>query len=381
MARDVDIHSQGRRFVDWLSRDAFPAWQQAGFDDENGHSFEWLLPAGAAATDAPVRIRTQARQLFALCVAHDLHWVPDVANRADALHAFIVTRCRQARTAGFIRSLSADLSVSDAGHDLYDHACFLLASAWRYRAFGDESAIETARTIMRFLDAYLAHPAGGWSEGDYDFEHRRQNPHMHLFESSLALFETTGAELWRDYAGRVYALFTDHFYDPDSGHLLEFFDDALQPAGGDAGRTAEPGHMMEWVWLLRWYERLSGTSTATHADRLFENALEHGRSGSGLLYDAIATDGGVRRATKRLWPMAELIKAALSQARAGHADAEQVAAEAIADFFTHFVDTAPTTLYVDQLDAQDAVIDGRAAASSMYHLTTAAIEIQTHIAE
>lgn len=380
MAREVDIQSQGRRFIDWLSRDAFPAWQQVGFDDENGHSFEWLLSTGPAATDAPVRTRTQARQLFALCVAHDLQWLPDAASRADALHAFIVTRCRQARTAGYVRSLSADLSVSDAGHDLYDHACFLLASAWRYRAFGDESSIESARATMRFVEAHLAHPAGGWSEGDYDFEHRRQNPHMHMFESLLALYEATGADTWRDYASGVYALFTDYFHDPDTGCLLEFFDDGLQPADDDAGRTAEPGHMMEWVWLLRWYERLNGTSTAQYANRLFENSLEHGRSGSGLLYDAIATDGKVRQGTKRLWPMAELIKAALSQARAGHPDGERVAAQAIADFFTHFVDVAQTTPYVDQLDEQDAVIDDRAAASSMYHLTTAAIEIQKTIA-
>ncbi|MCG8370465.1 MAG: AGE family epimerase/isomerase, partial [Proteobacteria bacterium] len=163
--------------------------------------------------------------------------------------------------------------------------------------------------------------------------------------------------------------------DRRSGFLLEFFDDDLQPACGEAGRLAEPGHMMEWVWLLRWYERVSGTSTTAYANRLFENALACGRAATGLLFDVVDTDGEVLTATTRLWPMPELIKAALSQARAGDADGESIAAEAIAAFFARFVPDASTTPYVDRLDGQGRVIDDRAAASSMYHLTTAALEI------
>ncbi len=380
---DGDLRTQGRRLVDWLSGDAFSAWIRAGFDAGSGNSYERLLSLDTADTRATLRTRTQARQLFVLSVAQVLRWsLPrssTVAARADALNTFIDRHCRQENDDGYVRSLAPDSSVQDKGHDLYDHACFLLADAWRYRAFGVDSAIESAQRNLLFLDTHLAHPDGGWREGDYPHAHRRQNPHMHLFEGLLALYETTGDDDWLARAGEVFTLFTEHFFDADSGVVLEFFDDALRPAPGDAGSTVEPGHGMEWVWLLRWYERLSGTSTAAYADALFTNGLARGQSDSGLLFDEIGADGTVRAGTKRLWHMPELIKAGIVQARAGRGEGERVAARAIEDFFTHFVAAAPRAPYCDQLDANDAVIDASAAASSMYHLTTAALEIVDYL--
>ncbi|MCG8369814.1 MAG: AGE family epimerase/isomerase, partial [Proteobacteria bacterium] len=254
-----DIESQGRRLVDWLSRDALPAWLRTGFDEVEGYCVERLPGGGSPDTGAAIRTRTQARQLFVLSVAHSLAWAPEAERRADALSAFIDRHCRQESGPGYVRSVSATLTARDSSRDLYDHACFLLASAWHYRAFGDASSVENAHSIIRCLDDELAHPAGGWAEGDYDYANRRQNPHMHMFEALLALHDATGDDVWLDKAGSVYALFADRFFDRRSGFLLEFFDDDLQPACGEAGRLAEPGHMMEWVWLLRWYERVSGT--------------------------------------------------------------------------------------------------------------------------
>ena len=137
--------------------------------------------------------------------------------------------------------------------------------------------------------------------------------------------------------------------------------------------------MMEWVWLLRWYERVRETPTTPYADILFENVLAYGKSASGLLFHRIDTDGRVQADSKRLWPMSELIKAALSQARAGNADGERIAAEAIGTFFTRFVPGTSKSPYVDQLDSRDRVADGRAAASSMYHLVSAALEVLARI--
>ncbi len=306
---------QGRRLVDWLAGDVLAAWARIGFDANAGHGFERLLSFDAADTEADVRTRTQARQIYAFCAAHVLGWPTDARARVDALSAFVETHCRQDDGDGYIRSLSADLSARDAGHDLYDHGCFLLADAWRFRAFGDQSAVDDAERIIRLLDDRFAHPAGGWAEGDYVCDYRRQNPHMHMFEALLALHESTDDDYWLARADEVYELFVDHFFQPGAGVLLEFFDDEWRPAPGEAGATAEPGHMMEWVWLLRCYERQSGTSTAKHADALFKSVRALGQSDSGLLYDAIGVDGSLKAPTKRLWPMPELIKAGIGQSR------------------------------------------------------------------
>ena len=377
-ALSIDI--QGPRLIDWFSQEAVTVWDEAGFDAGSGHGFERLLSVVHADTVGTVRTRTQARLMFVFCVAHHLYWPVDGARRVAELAAFVDGHCRAAGDAGYIRSLSADLSARDIGIDLYDQACFLLADAWRYRAFGDESCIDDARRTADMLDERFAHPSGGWLEGDYEHEYRRQNPHMHMFEAFLALFSATGDEAWLGRAGRMREVFVERFFDAGSGMLLEYFDESLQPARGERGRTTEPGHMMEWVWLLRWYERVSETSATPHADALFASALEHGQSDSGLLYDAVSADGRVLAETKRLWPMTELIKASLTQARAGQVEQEQTAARAIADFFTYFVDRSVDAVYWDQLDENDDVIATSAAASSMYHLAAAVIEVHDYLA-
>lgn len=373
------IETQGRRLLDWFSNEAVGAWHRSGFDPVWGRGAERLSSDGRAELASTIRTRTQARLIFVFCVAHHLRWPVDAAARVAGLCDFVDEYCRADDGRGYVRSLSADLSERDSGIDLYDQACFLLADAWRYRAFGDESSIDDAWRTAGMLDERFAHASGGWLEGDYEYEHRRQNPHMHMFEAFLALFSATGDEAWLEKAGRVHELFVERFFDADSGVLLEYFDESLHPAPGETGRTAEPGHMMEWVWLLRWYERESGTPAAPHANALFANALDHGRSDSGLLYDAVSADGRVLAGTRRLWPMTELVKASLMQARAGQLEHEQTAASAIAAFCTQFVDRSGGAIYCDQLDENDDVIAASAAASSMYHLAAAVIELNYYL--
>ena len=332
-----------------------------------------------ATSGAAIRTRTQARITYVYCIAHHLNWSTDARARVDALQEFVDANCRQNDGAGYVRTLSTSLAGRDTTRDLYDHACFLLADAWKHRAFGDEAALHNAHDIVDMLDARLGHRNGGWQEGDYDYEHRRQNPHMHLFEAFLALADATGDDYWLLRARQVYALFTKHFFAADSGVLLEFFDETWQPAPGDAGHFAEPGHMMEWVWLLRWYEYLSGEATGTYADTLFANALGTGQSKNGLLFDQIRSDHTVTTKTKRLWPMTELIKAGVVQAAAGDANGESVAAKAIDALMTHFVENTITVPYCDQLDENDAIVGSSAAASSMYHLCAAAYELQKYL--
>ena len=97
--------------------------------------------------------------------------------------------------------------------------------------------------------------------------------------------------------------------------------------------------MFEWVWLLRWYERLFGEDTSSIANALWFKALAIGLDAEGLVYDQVTADGRVTEATKRLWPMTELIKAAVSQARAGVPGAEAIAAKGIADLQRFYLTT------------------------------------------
>ena len=111
--------------------------------------------------------------------------------------------------------------MADARRDTYDHAFVLLACAWRLKAFGDEQARRVAERTLGFLDT-LRQDDGSYLEGDPASLPRRQNPHMHLFEASLALHRA-GFEDALDRARAIRALFERHFWD---GQVLrEFFGD------------------------------------------------------------------------------------------------------------------------------------------------------------
>ena len=140
---------------------------------------------------------------------------------------------------------------------------------------------------------------------------------MHLFEAFLALNELTGQGKYLEIAGAMFDLFEGHFFDPKRKALLEFFNPDWSPENGDGGPT-EPGHMMEWCWLLRVYERLSGRNMDAYANALFEGGMEYGLNPKlGLLCDAVELDGSASKPTLRSWPQTELIKASVAQAAAG----------------------------------------------------------------
>ena len=157
---------------------------------------------------------------------------------------------------------------------------------------------------------------------------------------------------------------------------MEYFKDDWTLALGDVGAIVEPGHMFEWVWLLRQYQKLTGIDTSVYADTFFHKALAIGLDAQGLIYDAVTSDGRILQPTKRLWPLTELIKAGYAQAAVGDALGEVVAERAIQTLFTYYLDVPCVGLYVDKLDANNAVADANAPASTLYHLMVATVEAE-----
>src|SRR3546814_11907533 len=80
---------------------------------------------------------------------------------------------------------------------------------------------------------------------------RRQNPHMHLLEAFLALYEASGEAHWLARAQSIHDLFRRHFLQP--GQLVEFFDADWRevPQNGRAGdlRPRDPGPFFHSAWL------------------------------------------------------------------------------------------------------------------------------------
>ena len=210
-----------------------------------------------------------------------------------------------------VRMLGQQGGVLDTAADLYDIAFVMLAMAWFSRATGDAEPLRQAKQTLDWVRANMAVPGGGYHNAvPWEAGHRGQNPHMHLLEASLALYEASGDEAYAALAHELVGLFRSHFHHAESGTLGEFFDDLLQPAEADAGSHVEPGHQYEWVWLLEQYARLLGGDVAAESQRLYNFAEVYGRDSSGVpVLDAIGRDGAVRHGTARLWPQTEALKA------------------------------------------------------------------------
>ncbi|HEX5056204.1 MAG TPA: AGE family epimerase/isomerase [Gammaproteobacteria bacterium] len=378
---DERLRRAARRYESWFREHALPLWAGTGFNPDARAFRERMLQDGAPDLKADIRVRVQARQIFVYAYARHLGWYEDGAAPATQALTF-VERLAAHPKGGYVHLLDSGYKkVIDAKQDLYDHAFVLLAYAWCYRAFGIDSALQKAAALVDYLDRVFGSDQGGWLEGDYFAPYRRQNPHMHMLEALLALYDASGERRWLERAGQLVRLFETSFY--DSGHkvLREYFtsDWKVHPEQGD---LVEPGHMMEWSWLLRWYESRAGRPLAQYVDALYTQARALGTAPSGLLLDEIAPDGRIISATKRCWPQTEYIKASLAQARAGRREFEVVAADAIERLFRYYLDEAVQPgLYLDRRDTADRIIPGPVPASTLYHLIMAAGEASAYCRE
>jgi mannose-6-phosphate isomerase len=371
---DGPLPQAARRARAWLLEAAAPLWSTRG-RMPSGLFAERMSLAGEP-DPAYFRCFVQARHIYAFVVAGTLGWEGPWRDLVSRTADVLVGRGR--RDDGFyVHRLDGEAVHLDARADLYDQAFILFALGTAGRALGRDDLFDRAEDLLDRLEGAWRHPAGGFREGEIaDPRVRRQNPHMHLLEAFLALYEASGRERFRAAATDIAALADNNFIDPETGALLEYFADDLTPAPGQEGRIVEPGHCFEWAWL---FERLAATGWqrgAELSDRLTAFARRHGiDTVRGVVVNAVLTDGAMHDQTARLWPQTERIKAAVARLRrlGTEEEAREVAAAAIG--LERYFDVPMPGLWRDKLTAADTWIEEPAPGSSLYHITCAYAEL------
>lgn len=376
----TDLKQAASRFEAWCRTDALPLWATAAKDPAGGF-YEQLKLDGTPDIGVTRRVRVQARTTYVYALAGHLGWYDGAQEASDHGAAFLMgPGCAGADAIpgegfrGCAHLVSDTGDLVDGLRDTYAQAFVMLSMAWRWRAFGDEEARRIMRATLDFLDTRLKADNGGWYEGIPASLPRRQNPHMHLFESLLACYDATGDGYYLDRAGDMFTLFEQIFFDEPSGCLLEFFNEDWTPAD-DIGDLTEPGHMLEWSWILRWYQKASGRNVSDYATALYRNALEMGRDQkSGFIIDEMKKDGTPTRTTRRSWPQTELIKSAAAGYEAGDESCAEMAAWAINEMFATYLNVPVRGGWNDQYDENGKVITTIMPTSTFYHLICAAAE-------
>jgi mannose/cellobiose epimerase-like protein (N-acyl-D-glucosamine 2-epimerase family) len=365
----------------WAIATALPLWARTGFDHERGGFHERLRLDGTPDRACARRTMVQARQIYVYAHAAVLGWYPEGTGVALRALEFMLAKCRAPDGApGYVHRLAPDNAVLDPRRDTYDHAFVLLALTWLARASGDAQVRALVDDVLAFMDEHLSAGDGTLLEALPLFdglprrEPRRQNPHMHAYESMLALHEAIAHPGARRRAQRLRDLLETNFLDPETRTIGEYFTDDWRRWPDARGELAEPGHHAEWSWLLRRHHSLCGVEAEPLAEDLLRIALSSADPETGFIVDEVDRAGAIRKASRRCWPQTELAKALLAATQAGRPGAAADAARVLQGIAGHYLAGPFPGGWIDQFDASGRSLAEHVPASTLYHLFCAVAE-------
>ncbi|KRQ17387.1 AGE family epimerase/isomerase [Bradyrhizobium manausense] len=362
-------NKQADRARDWVVNCAAPLWFENGIDWSQGGFYDALDLCSCTNSADRKRLRTATRQIYVFAEASRMGFNKGKAAVEHGLE-FLYTKAKSS-SGGYLSHFELDCKPQTKEQDTYDLAFVLFSLAHSYRLLKQEREREEALLVLEHLNSQLRHPIAGFLEGAPHREPRRQNPHMHLLEASLAWlpFDETGA--FRCFADELVTIFELHFLNASSGSISEYLDDSLARSS-DIRDVVEPGHLFEWIWLLEEYRKATGMAHSSLPDTYRFAHLFGKNPKTGMLFGELDSRGHALQSTVRLWPHAEWVRAELALLKHASSKDATPLEQATAALWC-FLDAAPTPgLWVERHDGlPDQFILEPAPATSLYHIVGA----------
>lgn len=370
----TDLASLAAEAKQWMFDESAPRWASIG--RTSAGLFAERMTLSGEPDPSYFRSFVQARHIYSFVTIGELGWA---GRWGDLTRETMDLLLRAARRSDgfFVHQLDATGAPTDHRADLYDQAFILFALGTAGRALGRTDWFDAAEALLDRIEDQWTHPDGGFREGEVTLPlPRRQNPHMHLLEAFLALWQGSDRQRFADAALSIATLARDRLMDPTSGALLEYFTDDLQPAGGIQGRIAEPGHCFEWAWLFERLAEMGWSDGWEISDRLVEFARPYGIDRDrGVAVNEVLTDGSVHDPIARLWPQTERLKAAVARHRRLGRATELTEATNAAIGLRQYLQVGVSGLWRDKLDEHGNWIEEMAPGSSLYHISCAYQEL------
>ncbi|HHC7201651.1 TPA: AGE family epimerase/isomerase [Vibrio parahaemolyticus] len=367
--RNLDLAAS--KCQSWLSKVVLPLWAREG-QRKNGVFEEGLSSPSEPFSKGVIRFRVQPRQAYVYAHAHQLGWF----NSTDIVNNVVENGFNyfQSSTGHYAFSTSDELVINDETQYGYDHAFAILGFGWHYQLTKDEKSLDMAESCYQFFNRFLRDKEyDGFFSSPSEKIVKCQNPHMHLFEALMVLFEVTNNTLWLERADEIYKLFCKRFY--NGNNVVEFFDRELLP-NHPLSENIDPGHQYEWVWLLSHYAKLRKVDVSDKVMSLMSFAAELGHSATGLVMDEIKQDGSKYRETSRLWCQTEYLKARVAVYESNTTpENEEALVLAVDSIFKFYIEPAQHGLWIDQVDSNGNPISHDAPASTLYHIFLAFSEV------
>jgi mannose/cellobiose epimerase-like protein (N-acyl-D-glucosamine 2-epimerase family) len=368
-----NLSSCAQNMVTWLNEVSVPFWCANGLDIENGGFFEALDLVGRPIDVGFKRTRLTSRQIYAFSHAA-MNGNQAAAIAAEHGYKFLIEAQQGIEKGTWNRLVRPDGSVLDATQDLYDLAFVLFALAWWHKLSGNKESIILAKNTIKSLEK-LRHPSGfGFKAAADLMGPHQQNPHMHLLEGLLALYNATNDDYFIIEGNKIVDLLKTCFL--VNGTLREYFDSEWRPVQGEQGQYIEPGHMAEWAWILYNYGKFSNTDVNDVILPMMQFVEDVSQAdGEGLLPDIVLPDKSICKNFLRLWPQTEFLKGLVTVSELTGVSREQEICRTWQNIETTFLQPAPPGTWYDHFDGLGSLIVDRIPASSLYHISVAINEV------
>lgn len=364
---------------DWLFNFALPIWDNYGRDQKSGGFYE-RLHQDLSAHNITRRTRVCARQIFTYGTAHKLGSYGKANEVIDWGIEYLEKNLRL-KNGFYAKSSNPDGSILDESFELYDHAFIILAASQAQNS-SKSGLFETNKLIDRVVEN-CALPQGGFAHTIPVQSPLQSNPHMHLFEASIAMCAVSENKIWRNLCSQIVNLLFEKFVDKRTGGLFEYFEIDWQKSNDGEKRIIEPGHHFEWAWLvLKWapiakdYCIEMPFDPLALASKLVEVGERHGFDNSrGVVINSLNEDLTPRDTNARLWPQTERIKAycELSRWQTSKEQRDIMIGKAHTSVLAilRYFEVPNKGLYWDEMDAKGNFLNQSAPASSLYHIICA----------
>ncbi len=309
--------------VKMTTEQVLPKWLEQGLQ-KNGLVYprfdrRWRPKPGGLCT-----LVTQSRSIHNFARGHaltgDARYLSALQLATDALvHYF-----RDPAHGGWSWSCTPEGDVADASKNAYGHAFVVFALAHAASQLDEPAYLTRAEetlelTLQRFGDRH-----GGiiwWMSREFHDlgRPRSQNPLMHLFEASLALWKGSGSPVARRAAERLWEFVDTRLRRPD-GTLPEWYDGEWRELPEEAGGVIDVGHAFEWAFLLdeAVRTRLLPTTYKQDAKRFLELGLKLGFDREeGGIFSPVLPDGSLPSRRKGWWEQCEALRTLIRFATEG----------------------------------------------------------------
>lgn len=367
----------------FLKEQFFPFWLNHGVDELGGFQEKINLDLTPFRDEDKKRVLVQFRQIFVFISGYETTSEESYLEKARSAIDFVFKSYWNKKIGGFSHALDLNLSIKQEERNLYDHAFALFSLGHYYRVTKEEKIKSYIEEVHNFIQESFKTDLGYFESLDAKNvgvrSVREQNPHMHLLEGYLCLYEVFSDKKYLESAKDLVDLFSTYMVDKENGGVVEYFSSDWRAFDSNLGNKIEPGHCYEWCWLLLEYDRLSSDeSMRKTAKVIYDFGYKFGQDSEyGGIFNEVSRIGDVTNTKKRIWPETEAIKAHLSMFKLTKDSLYKERALSQYDFLLKYRahDNGGWAEHLDQdLTDESSVYPGTTA----YHLLMAFLELKKY---